>query len=636
MYNNEDVFDEDDFIFNEYTIDDTLDSLSRLEKYYNSDFSLQRLVLVRDVYDTAVEAGYKESVKRLLPLLTNFVSDTEPVVRQVFADQLHSLATFFLEGGAEAGYNELINTFIPYTFELIIDKNAEVGQSATEALVKIASLIKKEHIEPQLLSVIVNLAHDDRVEEYRIAAAKLFNELAPVFGEKLCREVVVQEIISLSDDPSLLVRKTVSQHLGKICKIIGTDATVTKILPVFMNLAKDEIWGVRKACSESIPEISKCVTPTVRSTTLVELFERFAEDVSRWVKREAYKQLGAFIATFSPSSENGDDANGDNFAEVPDSLIQYFSDMAFQNDQNESDMVEYCAFNFPAVVATVGPKKWPQLEEAYNHLVKDVQWKVRRSLGCSLHEVAKIVGTEITEKTLTQAFELFLKDLDEVKIGMIGSLAKFVSVLSDSYRAQYLPVICAIPEQTDNWRIRSEVSQQLGDIAELIPADMVRKELLKVLYQLYDDPFAEVRKRSIVSCGKVLKRLCDGDEQGKNEFLQFLHSLAQGSFHKRLIFVYACEYLLKEIDPQLFISEFVPELEKLTTDKVPNIRIAIAHFTKSIALAHDVLRESPEVQELHRLLSQDTDKDVKYFATLEEPTTTKKEEIVTENGESEN
>jgi serine/threonine-protein phosphatase 4 regulatory subunit 1 len=143
----------------------------------------------------------------------------------------------------------LINTFIPYTFELIIDKNAEVGQSATEALVKIASLIKKEHIEPQLLSVIVNLAHDDRVEEYRIAAAKLFNgiltiasfdplELAPVFGEKLCREVVVQEIISLSDDPSLLVRKTVSQHLGKICKIIGTEATVTKILPVFMNLSK--------------------------------------------------------------------------------------------------------------------------------------------------------------------------------------------------------------------------------------------------------------------------------------------------------------------------------------------------------------------------------------------------------------
>lgn len=124
---------EDDFIFNEYTIDDTLDSLSRLENYHNSDFSLQRLwsiffinfdffplysqtnadctdwttiawccfqcrlVLVRDVYDTAVDAGYDASVRRLLPLLTNFVSDTEPAVRQVFAEQLFPLATFFLE-----------------------------------------------------------------------------------------------------------------------------------------------------------------------------------------------------------------------------------------------------------------------------------------------------------------------------------------------------------------------------------------------------------------------------------------------------------------------------------------------------------------------------------------------------------
>ncbi|KAL0482679.1 serine/threonine-protein phosphatase 4 regulatory subunit 1 [Acrasis kona] len=618
MYNNEDVFDEDDFIFNEYTIDDTLDSLSRLEKYYNSDFSLQRLVLVRDVYDTAVEAGYKESVKRLLPLLTNFVSDTEPVVRQVFADQLHSLATFFLEvskslsvGGGDSGYNELINTFIPYTFELIIDKNTEVGQSATEALVKIASLIKREHIEPQLLSVILNLAHDDRVEEYRIAAAKLFNELAPVFGDKLCREVVVQEVIYLSDDPSLLVRKTVSQHLGKICNMIGTESTVDKILPVFMLLSKDEIWGVRKACSESIPEISKCVTQEVRATQLVELFERSAEDVSRWVKREAYKQLGAFIATFSTDQSA---------AQVPDSLIQYFSDMAFQNDQNESDMVEYCAYNFPAVVATVGPSKWPQLEEAYNHLVKDAQWKVRRSLGCSLHEVARIVGTEISERTLTSAFELFLKDLDEVKIGMIGNLAKFVQVLSDDVRAQYLPVICAIPEQTDNWRIRSEVSQQLGYIAELIPAEMVREKLLKVLYELYNDAFAEVRKKSIVSCGKVLKRLCEGDEQGKIDFLQFLHGLAQGNFHKRLIFVYACEFLLKEIDPELFLKEFVPELINLTQDKVPNIRIAVAAFTKTHAMQNETLRESPQVQDLYSRLSQDADRDVKFYALSSSPT----------------
>lgn len=60
------------------------------------------------------------------------------------------------------------------------------------------------------------------------------------------------------------------------------------------------------------------------------------------------------------------------------------------------------------------------LAAAYLTLIKDVQWKVRKSLAHSLHEVARIVQTEVTEKTLTQAFDLFLKDLDEVKVGMVG------------------------------------------------------------------------------------------------------------------------------------------------------------------------------------------------------------------------
>ncbi|KAL9644252.1 hypothetical protein ABK040_005713 [Willaertia magna] len=609
MYDNEGV-DEEEFLFDEYTIDDTLDSLSRLEKYYNSDFSLQRLVLLREVYDTAVEAGYKESVKRLLPLLQNFVADTEPVVRQVFAEKLYPLASFFLEKGGEEGYNELINTFIPYTFELIIDKNNEVGNSATEALVKISTLIKQNHIEPQLLSVIVNLAHDDRVEEYRIAAARLFNELAPQFGSELVKEVVVQEIISLSDDPSLLVRKTVSQSLNLICQQIGPELTVTKILPVYLVLSKDEIWGVRKACAESLPEISKCVDKDTRLNTLVELFERFADDVSRWVKMEAYKQLGAFISTFEPEIGTNDEFN----PTVPDALIQYFSDMAFQHDQNETDMVEFCAYNFPAIAQTVGKAKWNQVENAYNHLVKDVQWKVRRSLACSLHEIAKLVGTEITESCLAPAFELFLKDLDEVKIGVISNLSSLFKYFTEETRNKYLSIICQIPEQTDNWRIKSEISKQLGFLAELVSPSVVRSTILEVIYNLYTDDFAVVRKNAVVSCGKILKTLCqDENSEGKNEFIHFLHSLASGDFHRRLIFVFACQYLAEEIDKDLFLQEFAPKLEIIAKDVVPNIRLNLAKLMRKSINSNNYLKDQQIFVNLTQTLQQDKDSDVRFF-----------------------
>jgi serine/threonine-protein phosphatase 4 regulatory subunit 1 len=157
------------------------------------------------------------------------------------------------------------------------------------------------------------------------------------------------------------------------------------------------------------------VTSKVRSSQLVQIFEKFAEDVSRWVKIEAYKQLGPFIATFNEPKEV--------FIlfmklflhlKLSTELIQIFTGMAFQQGQSDNEMIEYCAYNFPAVCLTAGKERWNLLEKAYNALVKDVQWKVRRTLAYSLHEIAKIVGTEITEKTLISAFELFLRDLDEV------------------------------------------------------------------------------------------------------------------------------------------------------------------------------------------------------------------------------
>lgn len=689
MYNDEDEFDDGDFIFNEYTIDDSLDSLSRLEKYYNSDFSLQRLVLVRDIFDTAREAGHEEATSRLLPLLTHFVSDTEPVVRQVFADQLHQLALFFLYNKNldqlpkkqpstqlprhapirnvdesvtedsksdenedpynglqreeskmdENGYNELINTFIPYAFELIIDKSAEVGQSATEALNKIAQHIKADHIDPQLLSVIVNLAHDERVEEYRIAAAKLFNELAPVFGRDLCTNVVVQEIISLSEDPSLLVRKTVAQNLGNICLEIGVEETDSKLIPVFLNLSKDEIWGVRKACAESLPKVSQCCSSQVREKQLVELFEKFADDMSRWVKMESYKQLGAFILSFRDNVEGHTNSASSSHVDVPDVLLKFFSDMAFVSDhdtQNESDLVEYCAYNFPAVVYTCGPAKFSStnLEKAYEHLVKDVQWKVRRSLACSLHEISRIVGREVSERVLCPAFELFLRDLDEVKIGVISNVAIFLENLSLTRREQYVPMICSLPEQTDNWRIRARVSEQLGQIAMLVTVKCVRDVVGKVAQEFFDDLYACVRKRAVISAGLIYKRLLppvtSEDSQQHNadevpyyktddeverkeacdEYLAFLHGMARGTHHRRLAFIFACHSLEAEIPSDVFESEFVPELTQLAKDKVPNIRLAVARLLRDNKLftkewAHDIVST----------LMEDTDKDVHSVVT---------------------
>ena len=43
------------------------------------------------------------------------------------------------------------------------------------------------------------------------------------------------------------------------------------------------------------------------------------------------------------------------------------------------------------------------------------QWKVRRTLAFSIHELALVLGSEITRIELVPTFNSFLKDLDEVR-----------------------------------------------------------------------------------------------------------------------------------------------------------------------------------------------------------------------------
>ena len=530
--------DQDGFGFDEYAMDDTLDAITRLERYYTSDFSLQRLVLVRyadtppppshipntpplrpthqnrELADTARECERQATHDRMLPLLSNFVADSEPSVRQTFVEQLWPLAQFLIEGG-EPGDAELNNTFLPFTFELLVDKNVQVGISAVNTLVKLVDLVKDEQVEPQLLNVVVTLAHDERAEDYRIVAAQLLNELAERFGEERCMRTVIKEVQTLATDNSFSVRRTVASNLGKLIQVIGPQNSVDKILPIYLNLCKDDIWGVRKACVEHMCEVSKGMTRAVRNTQLLDTFKQLVDDQSRWVKVGAYQNLGGFIHTLDRE-------------DITQELVKLFAGMAPQDGQ-EGDYSEYCAYAFPAVVAAVGKERWSELEDPYVNLVKDVEWKVRRTLSYSLHEIGRVVGPEISERILTQAFDLFLRDLDEVKIGCVTHCADFMECLSDSARQKPLMTIAGLPQETENWRLRELIANNIGKLSQLVTPKTCKDILQNAIIRLAEDQVADVRLAAFPSFGKVFKKLSEGDKQEQQELQRWVLALLPGS-----------------------------------------------------------------------------------------------------------
>ena len=126
------------------------------------------------------------------------------------------------------------------------------------------------------------------------------------------------------------------------------------------------------------------------------------------------------------------------------------------------------------------------------------QWKVRRTLAFSIHELAVIVGTEITCRDLVPIFNGFLKDLDEVRVGVLRHLADFLRLLTEEVRHSYLDKIPEFltTDNTRNWRFREELAMQLLPILELFSPEDVNRYLVPIAMDLAEDRVAQVRHRA--------------------------------------------------------------------------------------------------------------------------------------------
>ena len=83
---------------------------------------------------------------------------------------------------------------------------------------------------------------------------------------------------------------------------------------------------------------------------------------------------------------------------------------------HDNDIARHCAFSLPAVALTLGRTNWPLIKETYETLANDMQWKVRRTVASSIHELGVILGEEIAAEDLVPIFDGFIKDLDEVNL----------------------------------------------------------------------------------------------------------------------------------------------------------------------------------------------------------------------------
>ncbi|XP_075734122.1 serine/threonine-protein phosphatase 4 regulatory subunit 1 isoform X3 [Rhipicephalus microplus] len=267
---------------------------------------------------------------------------------------------------------------------------------------------------------------------------------------------------------------------------------------------------------------------------------------------------------------------------VPVLLLERYQTMTDPNlAQNlDSEIGRHCAHSLPAVALTLGRQYWPCLRTTYRCLVSDVQWKVRYIVASCLHELATILGPEIASRDLVPSFEGFIRDVDEVRAGLLERLAQFLRGLSRGDQRRSLPLLADFlcMDNSRNWRFRSTLARQLKEIAALYCPLDIHQYLVPIVNELLADKVAEVRLTSIDAVIIFLHKLEPHHLMCKQLLQEICTKVHDQKWVQRQLFCHLVEQMVREecLSEDELIGTVLPKLLYLLRDTVPNVRMALA------------------------------------------------------------
>ncbi|XP_069813878.1 serine/threonine-protein phosphatase 4 regulatory subunit 1 isoform X2 [Dendropsophus ebraccatus] len=321
---------------------------------------------------------------------------------------------------------------------------------------------------------------------------------------------------------------------------------------------------------------------------------------------------------------------------VPQALLDQYLSMTDPSRAQtvDTEIAKHCAYSIPGVALTLGRQNWHCLRDTYETLAADMQWKVRRTLAFSIHELALILGDSLTAADLLPIFNGFLKDLDEVRIGVLKHLYDFLKLLQPDKRREYLYQLqeFLVTDNCRNWRFRAELAEQLILLLELYSPRDVYDYLLPIALTLCGDKVSSVRWISYKLVSEMVKKLYLAPSP--TLVLDLMNKLVEQfcrstKWSGRQTFVFICQALIEDdcLPMEQFAMHLMPHLLQLASDRVPNVRVLLAKTLKQTLLEKEYFLTSANshqeaVEQTIVALQMDYDKDVKYFASIH-PASTK-------------
>ncbi|XP_069072654.1 serine/threonine-protein phosphatase 4 regulatory subunit 1 isoform X1 [Pleurodeles waltl] len=430
-------------------------------------------------------------------------------------------------------------------------------------------------------------------------------------------EEMIENLEPHVDDPDVQAQVDVLSAALRATNLESQEersSSVNKEINSHDNLIRQDRLTSKRILDNSVPLISDAIEST--------------ESAFRYIHNDSDFSTSS---SFSPEGERKSRIQD----VIPQALLDQYISMTDPSRAQtvDTEIAKHCAYSLPGVALTLGRQNWHCLRDTYETLASDMQWKVRRTLAFSIHEIAVILGDKLTAADLVPVFNGFLKDLDEVRIGVLKHLYDFLKLLHLDKRREYLYQLqeFLVTDNIRNWRFRAELAEQLILLLELYSPRDIYDYLRPIALSLCADKVSSVRWISYRLVSGMLKKLylATSPTFAIDLMSELVERFCRSpKWSCRQTFVFICQAIIEDdcLPIDQFALHLLVHLLHLASDTVPNVRVILAKTLKQTLLEKDCFLNSANshqesVEQTIMALQMDQDNDVKYFASIHPATT---------------
>ena len=569
----------------------------------------QKITIVENFSYYIEQIGLEDTVEIILPKILNIPNEKEIIVER-FLENFQKILVELNKFGAEG--QKLIKTQLIDVLENIYRaniKSTKILDLCNAALVELTKYIEENERGQYILTIVIQMAHEEEHDNYRINATKLFNNLAKILGRDLLEQYVVPQVASFADDHECKVRKSVAENLINICEGISPECFKKKMLPLYEKISKDSMWNVRKVAVEILPKITKLCDKEIISSKLLNIFKSFCQDQKNFVRYEAVEIFGEFLSLLDK-----DDIK--NYTQLLDFYINTIEECTKNNKKDDLTIIKKCAYNFPAVLVMYGPENWDKLKPCFVKMAEQKEERIKLPLAASLGELSKILGNEVTENDLLDFVDKFYKENNsEMKMKILGILPDIIRNISSNKKNQYLENIkIMIGNKEDKWRKRLAYSKIIGKFHNTYSDTIIYKRVFPIAINFCFDDVHTIREKSAGHNSRILLQLLTGKEDYKKKTYTIVKSFAQSiNFSYRQLFILMCKHLFES--EELYKNYIAPLLLDLAYDKIINVRISLSKFIEKIIKKNkfNYLKNDETMRKIVTILRKDTNNEVNSY-----------------------